>query len=148
MSSDSTISFTACEYYYVIDLNVFPLLVSPQANGCNRTVICDESSESYRIGSCGPFAIDFNYWLDAGQPSYPGAPNGFVKCSSDRKCSESVVRRYLTKFAADCNSDGVIDCLDYAVIHKLGPKYCKNDRIYDTNYWAKFQNCFGFDSNF
>ena len=117
-----------------------------QANGCNKTIPCDEKSPSNRA-ACGPFLLDYNYWLDAAPPVHRDSAAAFVKCANDRSCAESVVRRYLSKWANDCNADGFIDCLDYAVLHRLGPKYCNSESIYDSLYFQKFQNCFGFETD-
>ena len=52
----------------------------------------------------------------------------------------------MKRYAFDCNGDGNIDCIDYAVIHKLGPERCKAESslLYISEYWENFQNCFGF----
>lgn len=39
----------------------------------------------------------------------------------------------------DCNGDGVINCLDYAAIHRLGGYGCRGPT--DQPYHDKFYNC-------
>ena len=59
------------------------------------------------------------YWSDAGKPGNTGRSDDFEHCLNDRNCAEVAVRGYMSKWKKDCNNDGVIDCLDFAAIHKV-----------------------------
>lgn len=126
-------------------------------------------SLDYMNTGCGPFLISYKYWLDSGREPDRVA---FHSCASDKSCSRAIVTSYLNKYSTDCNSDGFVDCVDYVLVHKLGYKYCRSlaatnmalslspsssssssytsglsvrdDPIYDTKYWKKFQKCYGF----
>ncbi|XP_037937651.1 lysozyme-like [Teleopsis dalmanni] len=81
--------------------------------------------------SCGVFRISESYWFDAGEPTvsqneYTNSKDAsdYFFCVNDRKCAETTVRAYMKRFSRDCNRDGVIDCLDYILIHLLGPTGC------------------------
>jgi len=52
----------------------------------------------------------------------------------------------MKRYAFDCNEDRILDCIDYALIHRLGPERCKSEAndFYNSDYWENFQNCFGF----
>jgi hypothetical protein len=39
----------------------------------------------------------------------------------------------------DCNGDGIVNCFDYAAIHRLGGYGCSG--ALDYNYQNKFMNC-------
>lgn len=47
----------------------------------------------------------------------------------------------MTKWATDCNRDGVIDCYDFAAIHKTGAAGCSNQWLYESAYWNKLRKC-------
>lgn len=79
-----------------------------------------------------------------GQPGYRGAAGDFERCASEKDCAEESVRRFLTKMAFDCNEDGNVDCLDFAAVHKAGPKACNADWFLDSKFWTDFQSCHGF----
>lgn len=41
----------------------------------------------------------------------------------------------------DCNQDGIIDCEDFARIHKNGPGACGDLQLLQTEYYQKFAQC-------
>ncbi len=90
------------------------------------------------LGSyCGPYLISWAYWSDGGKPG-----GDYVNCATDRYCSERAVEGYMQKWKNDCNGDGVLDCTDFAIIHKTGPYSCNTStHIYETNYWRLFESC-------
>jgi hypothetical protein len=45
----------------------------------------------------------------------------------------------MKKFKQDCNGDGIINCLDYAAIHKLGGYGCKG--YIPEDYKNKIDQC-------
>lgn len=45
----------------------------------------------------------------------------------DPQCAASTIQNYMKRYKTDCNSDGQINCLDYAAIHKLGGFGCTGD---------------------
>lgn len=111
------------------------------SSGCSF----DSSVKCHGEEECGAYRIDYAYWYEAGFPGYKGNDDDFIRCASDRSCAEKAVRAYVTSHAKDCNSDGLIDCLDYASIHKAGPDSCNTDWMYDSKFWSAFSACYGFD---
>lgn len=47
----------------------------------------------------------------------------------------------MTKWKKDCNHDGVIDCNDFAAIHKLGPHNCEASALFGSKYWNSYELC-------
>lgn len=50
----------------------------------------------------------------------------------------------MSKWTGDCNNDGIIDCDDFAAIHKMGPVGCKNQAVLRSllsAYWQKYSTC-------
>lgn len=41
----------------------------------------------------------------------------------------------------DCNGDGLVDCDDFAAIHKLGPHQCRSEAVISTDYWKNYEQC-------
>ncbi|CAL1277527.1 unnamed protein product [Larinioides sclopetarius] len=66
----------------------------------------------------------------------------FETCLSNKTCAEQAVRGYMRKYGQDCDRNGVIDCSDFARIHKLGYGQCSSDSILNTDYWEKFEICY------
>ncbi len=64
---------------------------------------------------CGPYLITWSYWRDGGSPG-----GDYVRCALDKRCAESAIQGYMRKWSRDCNGDGIVDCDDYAAIHKNG----------------------------
>ena len=44
----------------------------------------------------------------------------------------------MDKYAKDCNSDGVIDCADYAAIHKAGAGHCEDHWVHKSAFMQSF----------
>ncbi|OTF79012.1 Destabilase-like protein, partial [Euroglyphus maynei] len=65
---------------------------------------------------CGPYLLSWGYWADGGKPG-----GEYATCSKQKPCSEIAIQSYMAKWKRDCNHDGKIDCIDFALIHKLGP---------------------------
>ena len=53
----------------------------------------------------------------------------FRKCVQNRECAESTVKAYIARYTKDCNDDGMIDCIDYAALHKGGPSECSKNWV-------------------
>ncbi|XP_015600321.1 lysozyme [Cephus cinctus] len=109
------------------------------ASGCNVTSGC--------VGEvCGPFRITWGYWADGGKPTLNNEPNtvegAYPRCVSDPYCASRAVQGYMNKFGQDCNGDGVVNCDDYARIHRLGGYGCSGglDVKYETSYKTCIQN--------
>ncbi|KAL1117670.1 hypothetical protein AAG570_003985, partial [Ranatra chinensis] len=105
-------------------------------SNCNRTLTCEGNV-------CGIFRITWAYWADAQKPvlpnDSPGANGAYARCVNDPVCAAATVKNYMTKFAQDCNKDGVINCDDYAAIHKLGGFGCGGQL--NSDYAVKYYNC-------
>ncbi|VVC30735.1 Destabilase,EF-Hand 1, calcium-binding site [Cinara cedri] len=103
---------------------------------CDRNLRCEGDV-------CGMFGITWAYWADSGKPVLQGDnPNdgqAYPRCANDPTCARQSVVNYLTRFAQDCNRDGVIDCADYAAIHKNGGYGCSG--YLDPNYKNKYDTC-------
>ena len=76
------------------------------------------------------FISRLSYWADAGKPGNNGGSNDFEYCLNDKNCAEVAVRGYMSKWKRDCNNDGVIDCLDFAAIHKVLEKSLSFESFY------------------
>lgn len=70
----------------------------------------------------------------------------FETCLTNRTCAEEAVRGYMRKYGQDCDASAYVDCYDYARIHKLGFGQCSGDAILSTDYWEKFEICYGGDN--
>ncbi|CAI6367893.1 unnamed protein product [Macrosiphum euphorbiae] len=92
---------------------------------------------------CGMFGITWAYWSDSGRPviqgSQPTDSDAYQKCANDATCARTSVIGYMKRFAQDCNNDGVVDCYDYAAIHKMGGFGCKSHLPHD--YQIRFKAC-------
>ncbi|XP_050535045.1 uncharacterized protein LOC126902066 [Daktulosphaira vitifoliae] len=104
---------------------------------CDRNLMCEGEV-------CGAFRITWAYWADAGKPvQYGDNPNNeqaFVKCANDLVCAKQSVLAYTSRFSQDCNGDGLIDCWDYALIHRYGGySGCKNP--FSQEFKNKFDMC-------
>ncbi|XP_069189561.1 lysozyme-like [Procambarus clarkii] len=107
---------------------------------CNTSMGCQYDSEKV----CGPFLISKPYWIDAGKPVLnerddPRAENAYNNCVHDYTCSVKTIRNYMSKYGKDCNDDGVIDCDDFARLHKFGYTYCS--KPYDPIFRSRFSDC-------
>ncbi|XP_064535962.1 lysozyme-like [Drosophila montana] len=100
--------------------------------GCICEAISGCSQERYCAdGVCGPFRITWAYWADGGKLTLnnesPLSEEAFANCVSDPYCAANTIQNYMRKFGQDCNGDGVVDCYDYASIHKLGGFGCNGE---------------------
>lgn len=112
------------------------------SSACNATIGC--STPYAGAYFCGPFLISWAYWADAGKPvlqnDNPDAKGAFENCVSDLYCAAETVRLYLGKFSTDCNNDRIVNCDDYARLHKLGGYSCTGG-IETTDYWRGYTQC-------
>ena len=69
----------------------------------------------YSGAYCGPYLLSWAYWSDGGQPG-----GDYATCANNKGCAQQAVQGYMNKWERDCNGDGLIDCTDFAAIHKLG----------------------------
>ncbi|GFR02837.1 lysozyme [Trichonephila clavata] len=114
---------------------------------CEASTDCDLNAECISSGPgkyyCGPYQISYEYWRDAGKPGEnPDDPLDFEKCLNSKPCAEATIRGYMQEYAADCDGDQDIDCYDWARIHKSGAQGCNGTWIINTDYWAKFKQCY------
>ncbi|XP_021948033.1 lysozyme [Folsomia candida] len=107
------------------------------SSGCNKNQGCTDG------GVCGPFLLTWPFWADAGKLMIKGSnpTNAYSDCSNDLYCAAESVRSYARKYAKDCNQDGIIDCEDFARIHKNGPGACGDLQLLQTEYYQKFAQC-------
>lgn len=97
----------------------------------------DKNMQINLIGEfCGPYLISWAYWADGGKP---GAD--YVTCANNKICAEHAIQGYMNKWKRDCNGDGIIDCNDYAAIHKLGPHSCNSQALFQSDYWVSYESC-------
>jgi len=99
---------------------------------CEAASHCDLTTCSFARGvHCGPFEISLDFWKDAGQPVLLASdhlykPGGNWKdCANDWQCAVATVVLYVNKFRQDCDNDGAITCMDYALLHRMGGYSCK-----------------------
>ncbi|XP_073846675.1 lysozyme-like [Musca autumnalis] len=94
------------------------------SSGCNQTNYCAG-------GVCGLFRITWAYWADGGKLTINGEPaeseTAYANCVNDPYCAANTIQNYMLKYGQDCNKDGVVNCFDYAAIHKLGGYGCAGD---------------------
>ncbi|XP_054154180.1 uncharacterized protein LOC128952764 [Oppia nitens] len=109
------------------------------SSGCKLNTKCHNSGPNAYF--CGPYQISWAYWSDAGKPGNTGHSNDFENCLNDKLCAEVAVKGYMSKWQTDCNNDGVIDCLDFAAIHKAGASSCNQQWLYNSQYWQVFRQC-------
>lgn len=50
----------------------------------------------------------------------------------------TAVAAYMQRFGRDCNKDNIIDCADYAAIHKAGPRHCDDHWVPKTAFMQSF----------
>ena len=115
---------------------------------CEASSKCDASFPCKNYGgsqACGPYQITISYWLQSGKPGYKGGSSDFINCVTNMDCAQETLKGYVKNLKRDCNNDGAIDCLDYALIHKLGPNACQDQSFLDSPYWNDFQACYGFE---
>lgn len=67
-----------------------------------------------------------------------GNRHDFEDCLTTKECAERTVANYMKKFGQDCNADGLIDCIDFAILHKTGYRNCYLNAIENTKYWKDF----------
>jgi hypothetical protein len=111
------------------------------SSGCNQQATCpvDDPSSNHLPRTCGPYQFDRTYWTLSGRPG-----RSFESCANEKSCAEESVGRFVHQMSFDCNEDGVIDCLDYAAIHRAGPKSCNSQWFLESPYWSSFEQCYGF----
>lgn len=97
---------------------------------------------------CGPFSISRIYWADAGKVTFPddneNRENAFSDCARDYNCASKIITNYMIKYAKDCNNDGVVDCLDYSLIHVNGYPSCHlnlSSAAHGKEFFNRYQRC-------
>lgn len=65
----------------------------------------------------------------------------FVNCAANLQCAEQLVNLYVKQHLVDCNLDSTIDCDDFASLHWLGKKNCKQNTMLYSNLWKNFEYC-------
>ena len=109
------------------------------ASGCNLEAKCTGLPLDETGRTCGPFQLSSNYWRLGGRIG-----GDFETCVTEKECAEKTVTRFIQRMAFDCNEDGVVDCLDYAAIHRAGPKSCNTQWLSESTFWNSFEQCYGF----
>ena len=114
------------------------------STNCNTSLAC---STPYPGGYfCGAFLLSMAYWTDAGRPVLvnddPDRKGAFENCALDLYCAAETLRRYMKKFSnnferSDCNNDGVVNCHDFAIMHRLGGYGRKDQSIVTTDYYKQ-----------
>ena len=87
---------------------------------------------------CGPLQISWPYWADGGKLGDKGQKHDFEDCLTSKECAEKTMRNYMRKYSQDCNGDGLINCVDFAILHKTGYRQCQQSTIENTAYWREF----------
>jgi hypothetical protein len=111
-------------------------------SGCDQRARCRTNEFGEFV--CGPFALNRFFWTEAGKPGDQGSANAFESCALDRSCAQHTIQSYVNRNPIDCNDDGAIDCLDFAALARLGKAACNLHSLLDSNYWTRFQQCYGF----
>ncbi|XP_018020651.1 invertebrate-type lysozyme 2-like [Hyalella azteca] len=128
------------------------------SSGCNRTIGCS----SFAGYHCGPFlharldtakttkfTLNVNiYEKNNEEKIYFFAIfetflyiSAFEACANDIYCAADTVALYLKKFEQDCNGDGQVTCLDYALIHKIGGYGCRAPLPPNNPYFLALDHC-------
>lgn len=101
---------------------------------CQASTYCNLDYECQN-GYCGPYALSYEYFEELDEPY-----DTFASCAQDKSCSEEILRRYILKYYQDCNSDGYIDCDDFALIYKFGQN-CKTNESYSLDFFNHVEYC-------
>jgi len=108
---------------------------------CEGMTTCD-LSRGCIDNMCGAYRLSEPYWIDGKRLTLPGDspsnPNAFPNCAKEFSCAKKTVTNYMTRYAKDCDGNGVIDCLDYAMIHVLGPFGCTSDTLFSSSFGQEF----------
>lgn len=72
----------------------------------------------------------------------------FEECLKDYNCSSRAVEGYMTKHQKDCDDNRIVDCFDFAKIHKAGPYACPAEWLENQPYWTNFEDCMSGDAHF
>ncbi|XP_011865733.1 PREDICTED: lysozyme-like [Vollenhovia emeryi] len=105
------------------------------SSGCNTTIGCMHDV-------CGPFAITWGFWSDAGKPTLNDEPvnnDAYSNCVNEPYCAARTVEKYMFFYGHDCTGDGVVDCHDFVRIHQFGPLGCT--RELSEQFENKFKLC-------
>lgn len=68
--------------------------------------------------------------------------SAYANCVNEPYCAARAIQGYMAKFGQDCNADGLINCYDYAAIHKFGGYGCKSPL--PQEYANKFNACINY----
>lgn len=68
--------------------------------------------------------------------------SAYENCVNEPYCAAKSIQGYMKKYGQDCNGDGVIDCYDYAAIHKHGGYGCSS--ALPPVYAEKFNTCINY----
>ncbi|EAT47407.1 AAEL001485-PA [Aedes aegypti] len=106
------------------------------STGCSNRLRCDQ-------GYCGPFSISRAYWIDAGKvvkaQDDPNRWGSYEECANNYDCATDIITQYMEKYGKDCNNDGLVDCVDYAMLHINGGPTCHLPL--NLEFSRKFNNC-------
>ncbi|XP_069675917.1 invertebrate-type lysozyme 6-like [Periplaneta americana] len=120
-----------------LDMEVCMGCICEATTNCNLTIGCTR-------GLCGPFLVSRIYWDEAGRPVLPGDHpsnrGAYHRCVTEPYCAATAVRRYLGKYAQDCDKNGRVDCDDYAKIHYMGGRQCRAN-MQHLGYYKVFREC-------
>ena len=105
--------------------------ISPECVGClcAASTGCDLSVGCSADGNvCGPFAITELYFIDANVTQEADFSDvSRQSCCNDPFCAALAVRRYMVRYSRDCDGDGAVTCVDFALMHRLGFQSCRRN---------------------
>lgn len=135
----------------MVDTNCLACLCEASTN-CNASATCETPVPDNHL--CGAFRISRPYWIDAGKPiiknDSKAREGAFEECVNDLYCAADTVRKYMINFVEgkmggnvnpDCNDDGVIDCRDFAFMHRIGGFTCQDPTVVDSEFFKRFMTC-------
>ncbi|XP_058819470.1 lysozyme 2-like [Topomyia yanbarensis] len=106
------------------------------STGCSNRLQCGQ-------GYCGPFSISRAYWIDAGKvvkaQDDPNRWGAYEDCANQYDCATHIMTQYMEKYGKDCNNDGLVDCVDYAMLHINGGPTCHLPL--NSDFGRKFGSC-------
>lgn len=127
------------------------------STGCSNRLRCDQGVcvtcrhliknwnqlIAVKFQYCGPFSISRAYWIDAGKvvkaQDDPNRWGSYEECANNYDCATDIITQYMEKYGKDCNNDGLVDCVDYAMLHINGGPTCHLPL--NLEFSRKFNNC-------
>ncbi|XP_055599146.1 lysozyme 2-like [Uranotaenia lowii] len=118
-----------------LDATCFRCICEP-STGCSPQLKCNR-------GYCGPFSISRAYWIDSGkvvkERDDADRWGAYEDCANEYECATAIITQYMEKYGKDCNNDGLVDCVDYAMLHINGGPTCHTPL--NADFRRKFGRC-------